>query len=257
MNEWSQRTLHLVTSQDYLDKLQQIYPHREGERDVAVNALDSIRQSFEDRDEIALLNKLLDLEKFPYKDSYVGFLRRDRTAIARNPQTVRRICEKLYEMGIGSIISGVTQSKEANRRRGNQFSAWIRREFEFVDVSQFQSSANGIKMLDATERVARNFCNTVMGVGISKRPDMVAKAGRRYVIGEAKFLSSTGGNQGRAFDDGMGLATNPSGSAYKVFILDGIHWIERGSEQFQRIEYSTSPVFSVLLLREFLLSISQ
>jgi len=34
MNEWSRRTLHLVETQDYLDKLQEIYPNEEGERDV-------------------------------------------------------------------------------------------------------------------------------------------------------------------------------------------------------------------------------
>ena len=29
MNQWSSRTLNLVTSQDYLDKLQEIYPHED------------------------------------------------------------------------------------------------------------------------------------------------------------------------------------------------------------------------------------
>ena len=108
------------------------------------------------------------------------------------------------------------------------------------------------RVSDANESDARDFCNVEMGVGIAKRPDMVAKSGRRYVIGEAKFLSSAGGNQGRAFDDGIALANNATGRAYKVFILDGIHWIERGSEQYERIEHGTSAIFSVLLLEEFL-----
>ena len=111
-------------------------------------------------------------------------------------------------------------------------------------------------MLDATELQARDFCNTVMGIGISKRPDMVAKVDHHYVVGEAKFLSSTGGNQGRGFDDGMKLATNSSGNAYKVFILDGIYWIERGSDQFKRIDYANTAVFSVLLLYDYLNSIT-
>lgn len=86
---------------------------------------------------------------------------------------------------------------------------------------------------------------------------MVAKSGSSYVIGEAKFLSSSGGNQGRAFDDGMALATNNQGSAYKVFILDGVHWIDTGSDQYRRIEYGTAAVFSALLLREYLASIAR
>jgi len=257
MNEWSIRTLHLVNEQNYLDRLQGIYPHEEGERDINQDALGPIRQSFEERDEITLLNKLLDLEKFPYKDSYVAFLREDRTAIERNPQTVRRICDRLYAMGIDKIIEGVTRLKEANTRRGNQFRDWAKRNFNWVGISSFRSSREGIVMLDATELDARNFCNAEMGVGISKRPDLVAKSGRKYVIGEAKFLSSTGGNQGRAFDDGMNLATNPSGSAFKVFVLDGIHWIEHGSEQYKRIEYGTAAIFSALLLDEFLSNVPQ
>lgn len=257
MNEWSERTLRLVLEQDYLDKLQEIYPQEEGERDVAPAILESIKQSFEKRDEEALLEQLLRLEKFPYKDSYVGFLRKDRTSIARNPRTVRRICERLYALGLEGLIAGVTQPKEANARRGNQFRIWVRNQFKMVGVEEFRRSKTGILSLQATELEARNFCNTEMGVGISKRPDLVMKAGRHYVVGEAKFLSSTGGNQGRAFDDGIGLATNSTGNAYKVFILDGIHWIERGSDQHKRIIYGNAAIFSVLLLHDYLNSIPQ
>jgi hypothetical protein len=257
MNEWSKRTLHLVDEEDYLDRLQQAYPHEEGERDISQKVLSSIRQSFVQRDDLALLDKLLNLKKFPYKDSYVAFLRKDRAAIDRNPQTVRRICGRLYDMGIDDLIEGVKQPKEANARRGNQFRDWAKRNFKWVNVDEFRSSRQGIVMLDATEAEARDFCNTEMGVGISKRPDIVVKSGRRYVIGEAKFLSATGGNQGRGFDDGMKLANNTSGNAFKIFVLDGIHWIERGSSQYKMIEYGTAAIFSVLLLHDFLNNVPQ
>jgi hypothetical protein len=153
------------------------------------------------------------------------------------------------------VINGASAPKEANTTRGNQFGSWLRERFRYVDLEGFKKSKSGVVILDTNELDAKNFCNTEMGIGISKRPDLVAKAGRRYVVGEAKFLSSTGGNQGRAFDDGINLANNASGHAYKVFILDGIHWIERGSDQFRRIEHSSSSIFSVLLLKEFLESL--
>ncbi|MBR0518373.1 hypothetical protein IJJ97_01125 [bacterium] len=41
---------------------------------------------------------LLDQEVFPIKDSYIAYLKRDRTAIERNPKTVNRITSILYEM---------------------------------------------------------------------------------------------------------------------------------------------------------------
>ena len=117
MNEWAERTLQLVTEQNYLDKLQKVYPHEEGERDVKQTLLDSIRQSFEMKDERTLLDQLLSLERFPYKDSYVSFLRKDRTSVERNPETVKRICDRLYVMGVENVISGAMQPKEANTRR--------------------------------------------------------------------------------------------------------------------------------------------
>jgi hypothetical protein len=222
------------------------------DRNVGASVIRAVREAYAAHENTELLTRLLDLEKFPYKDSYVGFLRKDRDAITRNPATVARICRRLYDLGIEDLISGVTAPKEANTRRGNQFTQWVRRTFRLVNTASFRASTTGVVVLEASETEARDFCNTEMGVGISKRPDIVAKSGRRYVIGEAKFLSSTGGNQGRAFDDGIALANNATGRAYKIFILDGIHWIETGSEQYQRIEHGTSAIFSVLLLEEYL-----
>jgi len=257
MNEWARKTLQLVKKENYLDRLQEIYPHEQGERRFDKKIEDRIRKNFQSRDNVSLLDQLLDLEKFPYKDSYVAFLRKDRSSLIRNPRTVERICSTLYEMGIEKIIAGVSQPKEANTRRGQQFKNWAKQNFKWANIEEFKKSRQGILMLDASEKEARDFCNKVMGVGISKRPDMVAKTDIRYVIGEAKFLSSSGGNQGRAFDDGMNLANNTSGSAYKVFILDGIHWIETGSNEYKRIDYGNAAVFSALLLNDFLRSIPE
>ena len=251
-NPWSIRSVELVTTQNYLDQLQEIYPQSEGERNTAADVLDRIRESFEARDDNALINRLLDLEKFPTKDSYVGFLRRDRGSIERNPETVDRICNQLYEIGIENVIGGIMQPMEGNRRRGNQFSQWVRDNFDVVGENEFQRSTEGVVVLGATEREALDFCNRVCRVGIAKRPDLVAKAGRTYVIGEAKFLSIHGGSQGRAFEDGITLASNASGNAVKVFLLDGIHWIETGSAQYNRIDNSTANIFSSLLLEDFL-----
>lgn len=256
MNPWSKKTLNLVNRGDYLDRLMEVYPNESAQREaMQPEALAELRTAFDAKDDQRLLNTLLDLEKFPYKDSYVGFLRRKRDAIARNPKTVNRICRLLYGMGVDSVIDGISMPKEANTRRGSQFRDWAKSTFRWVSAEEFKSSTSGIVLLDANETEARDICNRLMGVGISKRPDLVAKVKRRYVVGEAKFLSSTGGNQGRAFDDGMLLASNTTGTAFKVFILDGVHWIETGSEQYKRIEHGSIPVFSVLLLSDYLRSL--
>lgn len=59
-----------------------------------------------------------------------------------------------------------------------------------------------------------------------------------------------------AFEDGMKLANNSSGNAYTVFVLDGFHWIDAGSDANQQIVHSTASVFSALLLKDFLKNFS-
>lgn len=251
MNHWAQKTLELIQNEDYLDRLQEIYRHEEGERTITQATLDSIKESFEDGDADDLLNQLLNLEKFPYKDSYVGFLRKDRTAIERNPKTVERIMNVLDGMGVERVLAGISQAKEANTRRGPQFWNFISDKYKIVDVRTFKKTTNEIVLLEGGEQVGLDFCNTQLKLGITKRPDLVAKAGKRYVVGEAKFLSSLGGNQGRAFDDGMKLAMNPAGNAYKIFVLDGVIWVEDGSTHYQDIDNSNATVLSILLLDEY------
>lgn len=255
MNEWSRKTLDLVTRRNYLDQLQHVYAHEEGEWDVSEDVITAIKKSYEERDEIGLITQLLNLEKFPYKDSYVAFLRKDREAITRNPETVNRICGRLYSMGIEGVIGGVTQPKEANMRRGPQFVNWIRANFNVLDLAAFTASNTGTVVLGGNELEARDFCNTSLGIAVSKRPDIVAKVGTKYIVGEAKFLSATGGNQGTGFEDGIRLATNSYGTASKIFVLDGIHWIETGSAQYNRIANTNAAIFSILLLKDFLKSI--
>ena len=52
------------------------------------------------KDNSALLNALLKLDLFPIKDSYVTYLKRDKSVRRRNPNTVDRLCGRLYEMGL-------------------------------------------------------------------------------------------------------------------------------------------------------------
>jgi len=257
MNPWSQQTQQLVTRLNYLDRLQTIYAHEEGERNITEKTIASIREAFADGDANRLLDELLSLEKFPYKDSYVAFLRKDRTAIDRNAETVKRIFDNLSRMGIEGIIAGVSQAKEANMRRGPQFSSWLRAQYPIVNEDEFRSTNDSILLLEGGEEVGLKFCNNTLKLGITKRPDLVAKAGSRYIVGEAKFLSSLGGNQGRAFDDGMKLATNGAGRAYKIFILDGVIWLETGSSHYQDIDNSNAAVLSAILLPQYLESVRQ
>jgi hypothetical protein len=252
MNEWSKKTVKLAKTQNYLDRLYSIYPNELEIRSVNSEAMCAIEKLFRNRDCEELLNKLLALEKFPFKDSYVSFLRKDRSAIKRNPETAKRLCETLYNLGFEKVKEGMLEPKEANRRRGQQYRNWAKTNFRHVNIDDFIASKSGIVFLEGSDKEVLDFCNIKLKLGISKRPDFVAKSGIKYLVGEAKFLSSTGGNQGRGFEDTMNLAMSTSGNAYKAAVLDGVLWIETGSQEFKKIEHANVYALSALLLVDFL-----
>lgn len=254
MDAWARKTARLAQTGDYLDRLQEIYPVVPKARAVPERAIQEIEEAFKKRDRVSLLKVLLRLERFPYDESYAKYLRADPTAIARNPKTVERICGILFGMGLEKVIAGVTAPKEANTRRGSEFKRWVRENFRFVAPRKFKDSESGVVFLDAPDTALRDFANSVLGAGLAKRPDLVAKAGKKFVIGEAKFLSDEGGNQSAAFRDAMAVAAYPTGTAVKVAVLDGVVWI-RGSSFYRRIEASSVHIFSALLLKDFLHSL--
>ncbi len=251
MDTWARKTARLAQAGNYLDQLQEIYPVVPKGRVVPEYALREIEEAFKRRDRIALLKALLKLERFPYDESYAKFLRVDPAAVDRNPKTVDRICGILFDMGLEKVVAGATAPKEANTRRGSEFKRWARSNFRFIDRRQFQTSRSKVAFLDAPDTELRNFSNSVLGAGFAKRPDFVAKVDRKYVIGEAKFLSDEGGNQRAAFRDAMAVAAHPTGTAIKVAVLDGIVWI-KGSGFYKSIDASSIHIFSALLLKDFL-----
>jgi len=251
MNIWSKRTIALAKKQDYLDRLYAVYPNEMDNREIDKDKLKEIERYYRSKDRIELLQRLLDLEKFPFKDSYISFIRTDRTAIQRNPKTVKRITDALFRMGFEKVRKGILEPKEANTRRGQQFRNWARRNFRHADLNEFIASRKGIVFLQDNERKMLDFCQTKLGLGISKRPDFVAKVNNKHVVGEAKFLSSLGGNQGRGFDDAIRLATTASGKAYKVAVIDGVLWIQAGSQEYKKIEFTEACALSVLLLESY------
>ncbi|MBI3323250.1 MAG: hypothetical protein HYZ95_02155 [Candidatus Omnitrophica bacterium] len=252
MNVWARKTARIAQGENYLDRIQEVYPSSPKLRVVAKKALEAIEAAHQKKDRVQLLNLLLDQERFPFDDSYVQFLRVDRGAIRRNPETVERICNALFEMGIEGILKGVTAPVVANRRRGSQFKQWAKANFPYVGQKEFESSKNRILFLDGGERELRDYANRKFGAGLRKRPDFVAKSGSRYVVGEAKFLSSEGGEQRGGFEDAVTVAAHPAGGAVKVSILDGIVWLESRSGFYQFIQNSSINVFSALLLAKFL-----
>lgn len=251
MNEWARRSAKLAGTKNYLDRLQDIYPAVPGNRNVSLDALHKIKQAVRNEDQIQLLDLLLDLDKFPFEESYKQFLKRDRGAVRRNPKTVHRICSMLFDMGSDGIIAGVTAPKSPNTMRGHQFRGWLTKSFRFVQSDAFKRSTRGVVFLDVSEKELRNYVNSDLGAGFAKRPDFVAKSDGKFVVGEAKFLGDEGGNQNAHFKAAMDMAGQTSGKAIKVAVIDGIVWLKNTS-YYRQIQTSSVSVFSALVLSDFL-----
>ena len=126
MNYWTQLSIEFANQRNYLDELFRVYPTiPEGIRDIDEELWKQVEKHFKSQNNIELLKTLLKFDLFPIKDSYVAYLKRDNSAIERNPKTVDRLCGRLYEMGLDKIYEKCSEPKETNRQIGPLFRRWL------------------------------------------------------------------------------------------------------------------------------------
>ena len=126
MNHWTKLSIEFASQRNYLDELFSVYPTiPEGIRDIDKKLWQQVEQSFQAKNNVELLNVLLKIDLFPIKDSYIAYLKRDNASISRNPNTVDRLCGRLYEMGLDKIFERCSEPKETNRQIGPLFKRWL------------------------------------------------------------------------------------------------------------------------------------
>ena len=99
MNYWTELSVEFAATKNYLDELYRVYPISPNlKRNLKQSSIDAITESFNNGENSNLVKQLLKMELFPIKDSYVAFLRRDKSSIDRNPNTVDRIAGNLHAL---------------------------------------------------------------------------------------------------------------------------------------------------------------
>jgi len=256
MNYWTQLSIEFANQRNYLDELFSVYPTiPEGIRDIDEELWKQVEKHFKSQNNIELLKTLLKFDLFPIKDSYVAYLKRDNSAIERNPKTVDRLCGRLYEMGLDKIYEKCSEPKETNRQIGPLFRRWLNKGVlgvKPVPLEQFMSS-NDNAILDAGDAEMMKFAREHLGYNHEKGLDFVGRFNNKYVIGEAKFLTDFGGHQNAQFNDAIStLKTDVN--AVKVAILDGVLYIKGRNKMYRMItgELQEYNIMSALLLRDFL-----
>jgi hypothetical protein len=258
MNYWTSLSVEFANQRNYLDELFTVYPLAPDLiREIDEAAWKQVEVAFKERNNTRLLKGLLSLDLFPIKDSYVPFLRRDSTAIERNPETVRRICGRLYEMGLEKIYARSSEPKETNRQIGPLFRRWLGQGvlgIDALDELDFLATDSNAVLL-GNDAQLKTFAKNHLGYIEEKGLDFIAKMHGTYVIGEAKFLTDFGGHQDRQFADGISLLRSDA-NAVKVAIYDGVLYLRSRSNFFRFLEsHEESNILSSLLLRDFLFSL--
>jgi hypothetical protein len=257
MNPWTSLSIEYANQRSYLDDLFHVYPTiPDGIREIDESVWDKIESAFHKRKNVELLRRLLKLDLFPIKDSYIAFLKRDKTSIERNPRTVNRICGRIYELGLDKLYERCREPKETNRQIGPMFRNWLRKKslgIAPVPLEQFLADKNDA-ILDGSDQAMTDFARQELNYTHDKGLDLVARFNGKYVIGEAKFLTDFGGHQNAQFNDAITTITTQGVKAVTVAVLDGVLYIKGKNKMYKQISetYNQHNIMSVLVLRDFL-----
>ena len=203
-----------------------------------------------------MVKELLKLDLLPIKDSYIAYLKRDKTSIERNPKTINRISGRLYEMGLDKIFERCSEPKETNRQIGPMFKDWLNNKtlgIQPVSIDEFTSN-NKDAIIDASDKAMMDFAKEHLNYNHNKGLDFVGRFNGKYVIGEAKFLTDFGGHQNAQFNDAINTIETKRVRAIKIAILDGVLYIKGQNKMYKSITelYKNYNIMSALVLREFL-----
>ncbi len=240
-----------------MDDLFQVYPTiPEGIREPNDELWKGVEKAFKKRDNVTLLENLLQLDLFPIKDSYVAYLKRDKTALERNPATSARISGRLYEMGLDKIFTRCSEPKETNRQIGPLFKRWLRKKSLGVEPLKLEKflKAKGNAVLDGSDAQMMAFAREHLNYKHNKGLDFIGRFNGKYIIGEAKFLTDFGGHQNAQFNDAIATIKAKNVKAVKVAILDGVLYIKGKNKMYKDIigKLKDKNIMSALVLREFL-----
>ncbi len=161
-------------------------------------------------------------------------------------------------MGLNNLYEKCSEPKESNRQMGQAFRNWIKKGVIGVPLLNYEdfsnTSVNSI-LYDSDEKITQ-WAKENLNYNRNKRLDFLAYFNKKYIIGEAKFLTDFGGHQNGQLEDALSLVDLKDVSAVKIAILDGVLYIKSKNKMYDTInKYKDYNIFSALLLRDFLYSI--
>jgi hypothetical protein len=261
LNKWVKKSIEVANSRGYLDKLIEIYPAMIlPRRPLEDDARREISSLYEKKDWQELLKLLLRLTRrehpFPIEHPYASIFRQKQGLIETNPETFRKLGEAILSMPIEDVIKGCERPADINRVMGSAFQSWLKRFFPAHGIpvlpeSEFEEF-QGLCFLDARDKVILDYVNKKLGVKLERGRDFLAKVGNKYVVGEARFLSSSGGSQTRDLRETTSFIKSLKGKVCAVGVVDGIVWFNKKYVEMLAELGEDEVILTALLLKDFL-----
>ncbi len=258
MNKWVKESFALASSMGYLDNLSTVYPVSPNiTRGIETEEAQRIKEAFATNNGLNLISALLTFSRFPIDDPYLGFLRKDASAMGRNPQTVKRISDHLFKIGIDGILNGVNKPKSSSREFGPSFRNYLNTlGFPVLQSEPFLRS-HSPAFLDGGDAALKIFSAQHLGYKGKKGLDFVLKKNGEFFIGETKFITASGGGQNNGFREAIGFIKKKSRSAQHIAIIDGVVWaasVTHRKNLFNSVKRLSKQklIMSALLLKQFI-----
>lgn len=156
------------------------------------------------------------------------------------------------------VVVRIESQPKLNQQTGPMFNNWIRENFEIKSLDEFKKSKEGIIVLGESEETGRSYLSEDLNQNVEKRPDLIAKVNNKIVIGEAKWIGQSGGNQYKSVAEVLKFCGEQRGSVYRVGIIDGYPWVTKKAGRITNdricveVQESTYNILSALLLNEYL-----
>jgi len=155
-------------------------------------------------------------------------------------------------LGLEQLLQEATRPKETNRQLGSAFRSWLPSlGYPILEEDEF-TKAKGVAFLAGSDETLKEYAAKNLGCKLTKGIDILFKKDSVYVIGEAKFLTTPGGEQSGGFADASKLIKSKSGSAKRIALIDGYIWLKSKKGIHNKIVKSNLDIFSALLLKEFI-----
>ena len=166
---------------------------------------------------------------------------------------MQELGEALLTLSLDELIRGAERPADINRVMGSAFRNWLRSlGYPMLSQSDFDVSDTPA-FLDAANAAILNYAHSKLAIPLKRGRDFLFKGRKKYVIGEARFLSTKGGSQTRDLREAIEFSREAKHSIIiAVVILDGVAWFDKAYINMLSELKDDEPALTALLLHEFL-----